>query len=146
MLLRWLGRLAALCHERAQDIDAERDRDDASDGDDECGVPVHFVVEGVEDLRAVADHEDGEDEKAQELAAEHGDGEQNRLHFKYAGGKLDHLERKGRRNHGRDDNGEKLLFLEAVAQGFVSGTVDFFEQEKLSACATDQVRDETSEG
>ena len=146
MLFRWLGCLAALCHELAQEVDPQSDRDDASEGNDECGVPVQFVVEGADDLRAVADHEDGEDEKAQELAAKHGDSEQNRLHFKYAGGELDHLERKGRRNHGRDSNGEKLLFLEAVAQGFVSGTVDFFEQEKLSACATDQVRDETSDG
>ena len=115
MFFRWLGRLAAFCHDLAEDEDAEDDDDDAGERDDKRGAPVQFVVEGVDDPWAIANHEDGEDKEADEFAAEHGGGKEDRLHFKYACRELNHLKGKWRRNHGRDGDGEKLLFLEAVA-------------------------------
>ena len=88
---------------------------------------VVLAVDGVDDCLAVDDGDDGDEQEAEELAAEDAGGEGEGLHLEDAGGELEDLEGEGRGHHGGDGDGEELLAGEAVAELFVALAVDAFE-------------------
>ena len=63
----------------------------------------------------------------------------NTPHLKDAGAKHEKLPRRGRRQHGRNHDGEEFLLLKAQAQFFEADAVDALEQEQLAAGAAQAI-------
>jgi hypothetical protein len=130
----------------ANDVEDKQEECSRSNAHDEIQVAMNEVPDGVDEGWAEPDGEQRADQELRELAAEDGKEKGNGLHLEDTGGELEELERGGRREHGRDHDGEELLALEAVADALVAFAVDALEEKELAAGATDEEGDERADG
>ncbi len=139
------GVALAAVEDHADDVEDQREEDGCGEAQDHAAVAVQEMPVGVDDGGAEPDEKQRPTEELNEFAEEGCQNEGQGLHLKDTGGELDDFERRGRRAHGRDQDGEKLLTLEAVAQLLVTLAIDALHQEELSTGTANEEGDQRAE-
>src|ERR1700682_3230281 len=119
---------------------------DASDQDQQRRVMREHVLGPGDDLRTEDYRKDGQHAETQQTAAEDSQKKLRDLHFKHACRKNEELERRRRRQHGGDHQGEKLLALKAVADALEFGFVDALQQKQFAAGPAQSVGNQAANG
>src|SRR5258708_28880104 len=99
-----------------------------------------------DDLRTEDYRKNGQQREPHQTSAEDGQKELRDFHLKYACRKSEELERRGRRQHGGDHLGEKLLAVKAVANALELGFVDALQEKQLAAGPAQSVGNQAANG
>ena len=130
--------------------EAHDENDERHDGGDDRKGCAAMMLEGghqeAEDLRAVGDDEDAENEEAQQASHEDGEQEVQVAHFGDAGHEFEGLEGKaGRHERGDDERHVAVFFRKGVHAGKALGA-DFFDDQRFASLVADEIRNRAADG
>ena len=114
-------------------------------GDHDSQVVVHHAAEEAHNLRAKANHQKRQEDEAQEASEEDGGQEVAEAHLGHAGGQHEQLERRRRRQHGGQHDGEKFVAIERGLDLVEALLAHALDQQHLAAFVADDVDDDAAQ-